>query len=105
MKHRCEALTKKGKQCKFSAHVTIPNVKGGGPQDNNINLPFEYGKSVHLCFKHNNIFPIKLIENGILQYYNKYKYGSIVLDTILEWGKGEEPTNEYNMPDFWRSEK
>jgi hypothetical protein len=99
---RCEALTKKNLQCSFSARITIPNIKDGGPQDNNVNEPYKYGRSVHICAKHWKKLPIKLIENGILQHFNKYNYGNIVLDTILEWGEGELPMNIYDMPDFWK---
>lgn len=103
-KKRCEALTKKNKQCSFYAKIIIPNIKGGGPKDNNINLSYRYGKSVHLCHKHYKEYPIRLIENGILQHFNKHNYGSIVLDCVLEWGEKEKPTNKYNMPDFWKDD-
>lgn len=97
MKNRCEALTKKGKQCSFLASITIPNSSKGKKD-----FDHKHHRDVHLCCIHDKKYPIKLIENGILQHYNKHKYGSIVLDTILEWGEGEEPTNKYDMPEFWR---
>lgn len=98
---RCEAITKKGTQCKFGNRCTIPNIIGGGPQKDNTQKPWRYGRAAHVCLKHHRKYQ-KLINGGFLQPYNKYGFGNIILNRFINFNdETGEPIGEYNLPDFW----
>ena len=101
MEHQCDALTNKENRCKRIGKWTIPNIIHGtgiGKCD------WRYGRSVHLCRQHHKPFgspqkiPVTLIEDGFLQPYNKYKYGSIVLCGIIDWNN---PPDIAEAPKYW----
>lgn len=96
----CEGVTQYMKRCKRNAYITIPNIISGtgvGKDD------WKYGRDVHLCNQHGLRFvttkkPQRVIENGFLQPYNKYGYGSVVLVDVIDW------KNQPSMADqsqFW----
>ncbi len=99
---KCESLTKKGKQCFFKCYVIIPNTSGTGNND----LIYRKHRPVHLCIKHWNMWhkykKLNVIKNGILQPFNEHKYGSIVLEKLVDWCKykGEK----LKMDKFWVGE-
>ena len=102
--NQCEALTRKGIQCKRSHVWTIPNIIAGtglGKKD------WKTGREVHLCDRHampfnNNKIPVRLIYGGYLQCYNHHGYGSIVLEDVVNWEKFD-PNKKYVVPEFWRN--
>lgn len=86
---RCDAIKKNGKRCTCMSKSEIPNTISGtgyGVYD------WKYGKPVRLCRVHlkkyfNNDPQIIKVHGGILQPYNKYKYGSVVLCKLVDWTK------------------
>lgn len=104
----CDALTQqRGSRCSRRAIWRLPNIirgTGVGRDD------WVCGRTVHLCEQHmrqwwrRRVLPLH--HDGILQPYNKYGYGSIVLLEHVDWEAGapvhvapywrHEPTEEQN---------
>lgn len=98
----CCAIKKDGKQCTRRSTWKFPNIHSGtgiGVDD------WKYGRSVNLCNQHARPFnkdktPIRLIHGGYLQPYNKYKYGYVVLDKVIDWATDDLVTTHF-MPKYW----
>lgn len=99
---QCCAITKNGVRCKRMHRWTFPNVISGtgiGKDD------WKYGRRVHLCRQHGDRYfdtkkPMKVIEGGYLQPFNRYGHGNFVVDRIIDW------TNpEAKMPEYWKQKE
>jgi hypothetical protein len=81
----------------------IPNIiKGTGLGKND----WVCGREVNLCSHHAKQWHthphiVRLINNGILQHYNQYNYGSIVLCEVIDWRK---PPTIAKSNEFWIGE-
>ena len=84
---RCDAIKKNGKRCTCMSKSKIPNTvsgTGAGVYD------WKYGKPVRLCRIHFRKYycskdHVMKVHGGVLQPYNQYGYGSVVLTKLTDW--------------------
>lgn len=103
---QCDALKKDGSRCLRRSGWTVPNTLSGtgyGKDD------WVHGRSVHLCCQHGDPFwdhktPVRLIAGGFLQPYNRFGYGSVVLDRAVDWNTCRPPTR-MNVPKYWKQKE